>query len=159
MPTGYYKRISKSAEERLMKYVVKGDTHWYWSGAKNKGKYGIIWFDGKPGTTHRLSYRTFVGNIPDSKCVLHACGVRWCIKPSHLYLGTNKDNSNDRIRDGNNAQGERHGRSKLTWKSVQEIRSKYDSGKFIQLQLSKMYGVSGPVISQIVNGKIWKNPY
>lgn len=45
---------------------------------------------------HRLSWIAFNGPVNDGLFVLHKCDNRMCIKPKHLYLGTQQDNVNDR---------------------------------------------------------------
>lgn len=41
--------------------------------------------------------------------VLHSCGNPGCVNLDHLYIGTQKDNADDRERHGRTARGERHG--------------------------------------------------
>jgi hypothetical protein len=43
-----------------------------------------------------------VGPIPDGMLVLHTCDNPPCVNPDHLYLGTWKDNMQDRIKRGRN---------------------------------------------------------
>jgi len=52
--------------------------------------------------------------------------------------------------------GEKSSSAKLTWVKVEEIREKYATRNYIQLELAKEYRVSRPQISQIVNNKCWK---
>lgn len=89
--------------------------------------------------------------------IRHKCRNRHCCNPDHLEVGTTLDNMNDRRRDGTasvNAGG-KHGLSKLTDSQVIEMRALYASGNYKQKDLAEKYGVSGPVVSAIVNNKTW----
>lgn len=55
---------------------------------------------GKSVLAHRLSYRIFVGVIPNGMLVLHRCGNRACVNPHHLYLGDAQQNQDDRFFHG-----------------------------------------------------------
>lgn len=76
---------------------------WLWTAfvkANGYGQFGIG--KAKGGAhAHRFSFELHVGPIPDGLCVLHRCDVRHCVRPEHLFLGTQKDNANDRDRKGN----------------------------------------------------------
>lgn len=52
--------------------------------------------------------------------------------------------------------GENGNNAKLTWKEVKDIRFKYATGKYTQDKLSKIYNISCPSISKIINYKAWK---
>ena len=41
-------------------------------------------------------------------------------------------------------------------KKARDIRAKYATGNFTQIQLSKLYGVCKSTIGYILNNKIWK---
>jgi hypothetical protein len=49
---------------------------------------------------HRVSYELANGPIPAGLCVLHHCDNRPCIRPSHLFLGTRRDNALDKTLKG-----------------------------------------------------------
>ncbi len=68
----------------------------------------------KPEYAHRMSYRVFVGEIPDGMFICHKCDNRKCINPKHLFIGTPKANIHDMISKGrqqdysNALSGEKH---------------------------------------------------
>lgn len=74
---------------------------WLWVGADDGDGYGNF-RSSKDATgvratekAHRSAWRIFCGPIPQSTCVLHACDVRCCVNPSHLFLGSKLDNNID----------------------------------------------------------------
>lgn len=86
------------------RHVVKGDGCWLWSGPKNP-TYGYGSFSGVVGeqhltTAHRYSFAVANGPIPDGLQVLHRCDVTACVRPDHLFLGTQRDNMLDAIAKG-----------------------------------------------------------
>ena len=126
---------------------------WLWIAGKNWCGYGKIYVNGKTEGAHRISYQLYVGPIPDGLCVLHRCDVPSCVNPEHLFLGTNKDNTQDMVKKGRSARGEAHWSSKLTTKDVCNIRISND----IQIILAKRYGASQSTISDIKTNKIWSS--
>jgi len=86
--------------DRLLRNIVI-DQHtncWEWQGGKNNVGYGMI-RDGKQmRTTHRVSYEEHNNAvIPAGLVVMHSCDNKCCCNPSHLSLGTMKDNMHDMI--------------------------------------------------------------
>lgn len=81
------------------KYVKSSNGCWEWTGATWDG-YGEFWLAGTSRRAHRVSYRMYVGNIPNDMCVLHKCNNRRCVNPEHLYLGSKQDNAQDAIAAG-----------------------------------------------------------
>lgn len=72
---------------------------WIWQGSTNNKGYGTIGIGGRHGgsvTTHRLTYIALKGD-PGDLLVRHACDNRRCVRPSHLTIGTAKDNSQDMV--------------------------------------------------------------
>lgn len=84
-------------EQRFWKKVHKTDSCWLWTGAKFKSGYGQIDDKGKTLRAHRVSYELRYGVTPGDFHVLHSCDNPPCVNPSHLFLGTVKDNMRDCI--------------------------------------------------------------
>lgn len=57
---------------------------WVWTGAKSSAGYGQVRIDGKLHYTHRLTWESLVGSIPDGKEIDHLCRNRACCNPDHL---------------------------------------------------------------------------
>jgi hypothetical protein len=139
---------------------------WIWKKFKNNKGYGMSGLKGKSIRAHRLSYLTFVGEIPNNLFVLHNCDNPACVNPKHLFLGTQEDNMKDKVNKNRQAKGEDNGSSKLVQEEVDEIRTLWSAelaerakGKGIQLtqkELGERFGVSQMTISDIVNNKYWK---
>jgi len=125
-------------------------------GLFNSG-YGKFQYQGKQMLTHRLSYELFHGRpITEGMFLLHSCDNPKCVKPDHLREGTNQENMDDRNSRNRQANGESHGKSKLTANQVLEIRQKYQTLEdCTQAALANEFGVSQPTISKIIHNERW----
>lgn len=149
---------SYTLEQRFWHYVVKSedpDGCWIWGGSTNKKGYGRILVNGKCKSTHRLAWELAYGEIPEGMMVLHRCDFPPCCRISHLFLGTNQDNIDDRNAKGRQAKGERNGPAKLTEDQVLQIKQL--AGKVPQPQIAKMFNISVGVIGAIHGNRIWKH--
>ena len=78
------------------------DDCWLWHGSTSKG-YGRIKLNKTTRIlAHRMSYLLYVGPIPEDTLCLHTCDESRCCNPSHLFLGTQKDNLQDMYEKGRN---------------------------------------------------------
>lgn len=85
--------------------VSIGDECWAWQGAKWKAKpYGMVRRNGMTWRAHRYAWTQWFGPIPDGFHVLHRCDNPPCVRPAHLWLGTNAENMDDRDRKGRQAR-------------------------------------------------------
>ena len=83
-------------ERFLSKVDTSGDC-WLWRASKTRG-YGQFSVDGHgsaPRKAHRVSYEMFVGEVPAHLVVCHRCDNPSCVRPTHLFLGTQSDNLRD----------------------------------------------------------------
>jgi len=70
--------------------VVRTDGCWFWTGAKSKG-YGQFKIDGRFRSVHRWAYEEFNGPVPGHSELHHLCGVKHCVRPSHLIVVTSQE--------------------------------------------------------------------
>jgi HNH endonuclease len=97
------------------------------------------------------------GEIPEGMQVLHKCDTRPCVNPDHLFLGTNNDNVQDKIRKGreNTPWGEQVNTAKLTAEQVKEIRDLYAAGGITQQVIADRYGINQRAVSAIICRVNW----
>lgn len=126
---------------------------WIWRGSKTVQGYGKLWINKTWQKASRLSYEFFKEPIPPGLQVCHHCDNRICVNPRHLFLGTFRDNMQDKLKKSRQAKGEQCNH-KLTSQQILQIREQYRRG-FLQKELSKIFQVSQPTISKIVNKRRW----
>lgn len=82
------------------------DECWIWTGRKHDRKgYGSFCLNGKAHKVHRYMWELCVDAIPEGMHVCHSCDNPTCVNPFHLWLGTNSDNVQDRVRKGRSRNG------------------------------------------------------
>ena len=157
MPRGVYER--ESIEVRFWRNVKKTDGCWLWTGNVNKDGYGKIESQGKTVLVHRLSYAMHVEDIPSEVLVLHHCDVPNCVRPVHLFAGTQDDNIQDSVIKGRRAIGSRHGKTALTEDMVREAIElrKRDRGVWTYPTLAQRYNVSRHTIMRVFTGTTWRH--
>ena len=125
-----------------------------WTGHRDPGGYGKVYTDGRQVGAHRHIWEECFGPIPEGECVLHKCDNPPCVNPSHLYLGTQRDNARDRERRGrgNHASGERNGGSKLTDAQCREMRKLREETGMSTQKLARKFGIGKSQAWNIISG-------
>lgn len=142
----------ESFEEKIWREPNSG-CH-LWTARCDKKGYG--WFKTRISSerlAHRFSYLFYRGGIPPTMHVLHKCDTPGCVRPEHLFLGTNDDNCRDKVSKGRQAKGESHSSAKLTSDDIIAIRADMRPCKIIASQ----YGIDLSSIYSIRRGRVWKH--
>jgi hypothetical protein len=159
------KTLLQAWEHLLNNSEKQGDCIIY-KNAKDRDGYGNFKFNGVQTRTHRFSYRVNYGDIPKGMCVCHSCDNPSCMNPKHLWLGTNRENMQDRDRKERHKTadprytkhiGEKNGSAKLKEVDVLYIRKVTEKQKESIKELSEKFKVSTVLIRNIIKRKIWKH--
>lgn len=103
---GGHKLTDEAYNERWMKHVlskVRQDENgcWIWQGFKNWKGYGQVGYRGKNIAVHRQIFMVTYGvKLGFHDYVCHACDVKPCCNPLHLFRGDNKINQLDAANKG-----------------------------------------------------------
>lgn len=188
-----YRGASRPAEPlsvRFWKHIEKTEGCWLWTGTRSSYGYGVIGCvkerGGRTLRTHRVSWELHFGPIPDGLYVCHRCDNPPCANPAHLFLGTNSDNSNDKVVKGRTPKGDKNGAythpesrpfgdrngsrrhpearprgsayrsAKLTEATARAILDSFASGD-TKAALARRYGVSETLIYNVVTGRNWRH--
>lgn len=146
-----------------------------WTGPLTKDGYGAFSLadgaHGKQIQAHIYGWMLSEGPIPQGQYVLHKCDNRRCILVAHLFLGTKRENNEDRHRKGREARGETHGwvthpksvprgessgMAVLTEVKVREIRHLRTEGRSIS-ELAQRFSVAKGTIYQVVHRITWRH--
>lgn len=152
--------MRSSAKDRLRfdgKWATdEGGCH-VWFAQKLRNGYGIVWYQGRKHTAHRVSWMISNGQIPEGLEVAHSCDVRACVNPEHLWLASHAENMADMKAKHRQPTGERNGTAKLTAASVSEVRRKYSLGGVTHMELATSLGVTSSAIQLVVSRKAWRH--
>jgi hypothetical protein len=141
---------------------------WMWTGSVNSYGYGtvaLVRFGRRRTGTHRLSWEIHNGPIPNGLRVLHHCDNPPCVRPDHLFVGTQADNMadmNEKRRNGRFKHPESYPvgssvkQSVLTEEQVVDMRQRRANGEPL-IALSQAFGISRTGVKRIVYGHQWKH--
>lgn len=170
-----FEPTEKDLVQHFFKYapIDGSDRCWEWRGEKTHHGYGYCRLRRKGrsdvgGMAHRISYILIYGPIPDGLHVCHKCDNPLCIRADHLFLGTDKDNSDDKVRKQRHSFGPKHSaimkekspKGQDVW--LAKLRNE-DIPKILELrreghtykQIGQQFGVDNTCIYKICKGKRW----
>jgi len=134
---------------------------WNWTAVADASGRGKFLLDRRTERAPRVAYMLDRGEIPAGMLVCHRCDNPGCVNPSHLFLGTQKDNMGDAKSKGRAVpppvmRGEDHPESKLTEEQVRGILSYLGAG-FSKKAVARHFKVSPLLVRQIASGKAWRH--
>lgn len=173
----------RSLSDRFWSFVLKTDECWLWQGKITRRGYGKAWLGTREVLAHRLAYELTYGLILPGLLCCHHCDIPACVRPDHLFLGTNGDNLRDMHRKKRAVaythperilRGEKHPRrlhpekyqyprgeqmplAKLTESQVRAIRSIRATEQLSYVRLAARFDVSPTLIRMIIARAIWRH--
>ena len=147
-----------SPEERFkMQYRESSSGCWEWTGGKDKDGYGT--FIGRHQgqlfkRAHRWSFAFHNDQtIPKGSSVCHSCDNPSCVNPAHLWLGSTKENQQDKWKKGRGGirKGEDSQHAKITNDQALAIIS--DPRPYARIAAD--YGISSGTVGDIKSRKSW----
>lgn len=156
-----YVPIPDLSAETIARFEEKvdrtGNCH-TWTAYTDKAGYGLLNVMRHPYLATRIAYKLATGKDPEGLHVCHRCDNPSCVRPDHLFLGTDADNLRDMSAKGRAPRGSRNGHNrragKLTEDIVIEIKRAIAEGARTS-DLARKYGVGRPQISNIKHGHKW----
>ncbi len=149
-----------SIEDRFKKRIkIDKNGCWIWVGSTNNRGYGTFWNGKVADFAHHFSWE--IANhqtIPNGSFILHSCDNPSCVNPSHLRLGSHKDNMEDMLSKGRQRvpKGEESGRCKYSEKIIRAIRFRAANGENTKI-LEKEFNISRQYLKDIIDRKYWKH--
>jgi hypothetical protein len=146
--------ISERFEDKFVKNKSTGC--WNWTASSDEFGYGRFRVGEKLVGAHRFSWVSNFGEIPDGLLVCHKCDTPSCVNPDHLFLGTDADNSRDKMEKGRlgNRKGSANGHATLNSEKVAIIRG-MSSGSATYTEIANLFGVTKGAISKVVTRRTW----
>lgn len=138
------------------KRTQKAEGCWFWTGCVDRDGYGQIGVNYRQLKAHRFSWELHYSAIPEGLFVCHRCDNPSCVNPEHLFLGTNQDNTRDKVSKGRQPIGSQLPSAKLTEREVVAIRQLIAAGQ-PQAQIAREHNVTPAVVCHINRGRSWRH--
>jgi HNH endonuclease len=129
-----------------------------WSGSTFDNGYGAVSYHGRVWRVHRLIYFHYNPNADRRFKICHTCDNPPCGEISHLFQGTNQDNSDDMVSKSRQASGVRHGMATLSLEQVERLEDIHRLLPNLSIRaIGRIFGISHVQVSRILAGRSWYN--
>lgn len=139
----FFGKISKDVHSDCILFI----------GARNQGGYGRLWDGERLRLAHHVSWFLRYGVWPTMQ-LLHTCDTPSCVKPAHLFEGTQKQNMEDKVAKGRQPKGPDIPSAKLCDADVLEIYRMCDA-RIPTRDIADRFGVNPQTIYTINQGRMW----
>lgn len=133
---------------------------WMWLGGTNRG-YGAFYLPRPVRNNvgaHVYSWELHRGEtVPSGHQVNHHCDNPLCVRPEHLFVGTQLDNMRDKVSKRRQARGEAGGNARLVPEAVLEIRRLHRDGGLCQADIGALFGVKQATVWSIIRRHTWRH--
>lgn len=149
--------LSASQVARFNRQIDKSGDCWLWLDYHDENGRARFKYNGHRFMAARVADFLARGIDPADNYVLHTCDNPSCVRPTHLWHGTQADNVADMVAKG------RHGRTGAA--GTKQPKAKLDEDKVLfilesgmtQDELRLLLGVSQSLISMVKTNKVWKH--
>jgi predicted XRE-type DNA-binding protein len=123
---------------------------WLWLGTIIRGGYGMVRDpeNHKMVPAHRAAFEIEKGKLAKEFDCCHKCDNPPCVRPSHLFAGTEFDNLRDAVT-------KERARRKLNWTKVRIIRWLKELG-LPQRKIAPIFGSDQSMISRVATRRCWQ---
>lgn len=127
-----------------------------WVAFTNRQGYGTIRIQKLAYLSHRVIFFLDTGIQPKNLLVCHRCDTPGCCNSAHLFLGTPRDNTLDKVQKNRVPKGVKQWSATLTDAIVLEIRRLHGEG-LNQPEIARRLGVCVKNLSHVIHRKTWKH--
>lgn len=142
-------RWTKTPEQRFWDKVDKSGECWTWTASGNGSGYGQFYVDGRLVYGHRFSYELVNGALQPGQFVCHRCDNPSCVRPDHLFAGSQMDNVRDAVQKGR-TRGGGGDTGKLTVEQRVEAVKRVRTGEPVR-EVASHFQVSKAAIRHLIN--------
>lgn len=147
--------VINRASKKFWKKVSIGPECWEWRAGKDADGYGGICIFGKAYKAHRFSWALHNQKDPGNMLVLHSCDNPGCVNPEHLFLGSNHDNSNDKVSKKRHRFHENHPCVRINPLIVRICKRLRINFNWTYASIGSVFDVTPGAIWNAVNGRSW----